>query len=64
MADSDYFWYYIELGELIGDPKSGRLLHRLVHQFPKREYSTPQFLKTQLIRFFSSRTSSTCTTYH
>ncbi|GAA6018807.1 hypothetical protein JCM10207_000247 [Rhodosporidiobolus poonsookiae] len=26
-----------ELGELIGDPKAGRLVHRLVHQFPKLE---------------------------
>lgn len=26
-----------ELGELIGEPKAGRLVHRLVHQFPKLE---------------------------
>ncbi|KAI5476145.1 pre-mRNA-splicing helicase BRR2 [Pseudohyphozyma bogoriensis] len=26
-----------ELGELIGDPRAGRLVHRLVHQFPKLE---------------------------
>ncbi|GAA5995998.1 hypothetical protein JCM5350_007013 [Sporobolomyces pararoseus] len=28
-----------ELGELIGEPKAGRLVHRLVHQFPKLELS-------------------------
>ncbi|GAA5923960.1 hypothetical protein JCM1841_000119 [Sporobolomyces salmonicolor] len=26
-----------ELGELIGEPRAGRLVHRLVHQFPKLE---------------------------
>ncbi|PWN44015.1 putative ATP dependent RNA helicase [Ceraceosorus guamensis] len=26
-----------EIGELIGEPKAGRLVHRLVHQFPKLE---------------------------
>lgn len=31
-----------ELGELIGDPKAGRMLHRLVHQFPKRKLSATQ----------------------
>lgn len=30
-----------EIGELIGIPNAGRLVHRLVHNFPKLSYVTP-----------------------
>lgn len=41
----EYPWYRYffldvpELGELLGLPKAGRLVHKLVHQFPLREFS-------------------------